>query len=153
MTKHPRGERDLERARRAGAAAQAQGKSSLEMVLAQIGAAFDRPAAANAFKDRVERYMRLGPSHPAVRARYGGRAPPLRSRNLDAAIVLVERWRRDERKAFQIASAFGRGSRLSLDVLAELRLILRLMRRKRMQNEFAALVAALSDEPMAEAAE
>ena len=44
--------------------------------------------------------------------------------------IIVERWWRDERKAFQIASAFGRGTRLSLDVLSELRLMLRLMRFK-----------------------
>lgn len=65
----------------------------------------------------------------------------------------MERWWRAERKAFQIASAFGRGSRLSLDVLSELRLILRLMRRKHMHAGFASIVAALSDEPNAMAAE
>jgi hypothetical protein len=62
-------------------------------------------------------------------------------------------WWRAERKAFQIASAFGRGSRLSLDVLSELRLMLRLMRWKRMQAEFPAIVGALCDEPVAMAAE
>ena len=48
----------------------------------------------------------------------------------------MERWWRDERKAFQIASALGGGTRLSLEVLRELRLILRLMRFKRMQAEY-----------------
>ena len=63
----------------------------------------------------------------------------LAGRSLDAAIVIVERWWRDERKAFQIASAFGRATRLSLEILRELRLILRLMRFKRMEAEYEAI--------------
>ena len=61
----------------------------------------------------------------------------LSGRSLDAAIILVERWWRDERKAFQIASALGYGKRLSLEILRELRLILRLMRFKRMEAEYS----------------
>ena len=89
--------------------------------------------------------LRLGPQHPAVRARFGARAALLGGRSLDGAIALVERWWRDERKAFQIASVLGRGSRLSLDVLRELRLILRVMRSKRMQAEFGAIAATLRE--------
>ena len=74
-------------------------------------------------------------------------------RNLDGAIIAVERCWRDERKTFQIASAFGRATRLSLDILSELRLILGLMRFKRMDAEYATIVAALRDVPMAVAAE
>ena len=125
----------------------------MDAALAQIGAAFDEAAIVNAFKLRVERLLRLGPHHPAVRARFGSRAALLIGRSLDAAIVLVERWWRDERKAFQIASALGRGSRLSLEVLSELRLILRFMRFKRMRAEFGLIVAAVCDEPIAMAAE
>ena len=77
----------------------------------------------------------------------------LSGRSLDGAIITVERWWRDERKAFQIASAFGRASRLSLEILSELRLVLRLLRFKRMEAEYAAIIAALCDRPMAEAAE
>ena len=65
----------------------------------------------------------------------------------------VERWRRDERKAFQVACALGRGNRLSLNILDELRLILRLMRYQRMAVEFGAIVAAVCDETVALAAE
>ena len=115
--------------------------------LAQIGAAFDEAAAVNTFKIRVERLMRLEPHHPAIRARFGARAEMLSGRSLDAAIVLVERWWRDERRAFQIASAFGCGSRLSLEVLRELRLILRLMRFKRMEAEFSVVLTALCEMP------
>jgi hypothetical protein len=145
--------RDLERARRAGAAARAQGRSAMDAALAQIDAAFGEAARINVFKLRVERWLRLGPAHPAVQARFGARAELLHGRDLDAAVMLADRWWREERKAFQIASVLGRGSALSLDVLRELRLVLRLMRRKRMHAEFFTIVAALRDEPIAMAAE
>jgi hypothetical protein len=119
----------------------------------QIDAAFDQAAAVNAFKLRVERQLRRGPSHPAVRARYAARAELLQGRSLDAAIALLERWWRDERRAFLIASALGRGVRLPLDVLRELRLVLRLMRFRRMHTQFPIIVAAVCDEPNAMAAE
>jgi hypothetical protein len=146
MSRRPRDQRDLERARRAAATAQAQGKPPIEVAVAQINAAFNEASVVNAFKLRIERLLRLGPQHPAVRVRFGTRAEILRGRNLDAAIVLAERWWRAERTAFQIASAFGRGRRLSLDVLTELRLILRLLRWKRMHAEFPAIIAALCDD-------
>jgi hypothetical protein len=62
-------------------------------------------------------------------------------------------WRRDERKAFQIASALGGGTRLSLEVLRELRLILRFMRRNGMNAEFYESIAALCDRAITIAAE
>lgn len=121
--------------------------------LAQISAAFDEAAVINAYKIRVERLIRLGPHHRAVRARFGARAEMLAGKTLDAAISLVERWYRDERKAFQIASAFGCATRLSLEVLGELRLILRLMRFTRMDAEYEAILAALCEVPSGVAAE
>jgi hypothetical protein len=148
-----RQQRDLSRARRTGATARAQGRSAMETALMQIDAAFNQAAIVNALKLRVERMLRFGPHHQAVRARFGARAELLRGCSLDAAIVTVERWWRDEQKAFQIASVFGRGSRLSLDVLRELRLILRLMRFRRMQAGFPALLEAVSESPAAMAAE
>ena len=72
---------------------------------------------------------------------------------MDAAVALVDRRWRDERKAFQIASALGCATRLSLEILGELRLILRLMRCKRMHAEFAEILAALCAAPIAAAAE
>jgi hypothetical protein len=126
---------------------------AMAAALAQIGAAFDEAATINAFKMKIDRLIRLGPDHPAVRARFGGRAAMLSGRNLEGAIIVIERRWRDERKAFQIASAFGRGTRLSLEILSELRLILRLLRFKQMKAEYVATIAALCDMPMAEAAE
>jgi hypothetical protein len=125
----------------------------MDAALAQIDAAFDQAAAINALKLRVERFIALGPHHPVVRARFGARAELLTGRGLDTAIVAVERWWRTERTAFQIAAALGRGNRLSLDVLAELRLILRIMRFKRMHSEFCRIAAAICGEEFAEAAE
>jgi hypothetical protein len=151
MPHRPRNERDRDRVRRAAAAVQTG--SAIDAALAQIDAAFDEAAAINAFKLRVERQLRRGPSHPAVRARYAARAELLQGRSLDAAIALVERWWRDERRAFLIASALGRGVRLPLDVLRELRLILRLLRFKRMHAQFPTVVAAVCDETNAMAAE
>jgi hypothetical protein len=153
VTARPRALRDLERIRRAAAAAGARPNRAMAAALAQIGAAFDEAAAVNDFKLRVERLLHLGPRHPAVRARFGARADRLGGRSLEAAVVLTERWWRDERRAFAIASAFGCGSRLSLEVLSELRLVLRLLRRKRMDAEYAAALAALDDMPLLVAAE
>jgi hypothetical protein len=142
-----RHERERQRVRRAALARGSAGASAMARALAQIEAAFDEAAAINDFKIRVERFIRLGPQHPAVRARFAARAAMLRGRDLDAATALVERWWRDERKAFQIASAFGCATRLSLEVLRELRLILRLMRCQEMATQYKAIVAALGEPP------
>jgi hypothetical protein len=119
-----RQERDIERVRRAAAEVPAEQRSAMAIALAQIGAAFDAAAVANAFKIRVEHLLRLGPQHPAV-----------------------------ERRAFQIASVFGCAPRLSLEVLRELRLILRWMRFKRMGAQYSAIIEALGEAPAARAAE
>jgi hypothetical protein len=149
----PRRERDRERARRAAEVARIGPKPAMSAALAQVGTAFDEAAIVNGFKIKVERLIRLGPDHPAVRARFEARAAMLRSRNLDAAIIIVERWWRDECQAFAIASAFGRGSRLSLEVLDELRLLLRWFRFKRLHADYATALAALCDAPILIAAE
>ena len=153
MSQSPRRQRDRDRLRRVAVAVRATGGSALDAALAEIGAAFGEAAHINGFKLRVERYLRLGPQHPACRARFGSRAALLAGRNLNAAVITVERWWRNERKAFQVASALGCATRLPLDVLSELRLILRLMRCKRMDAEYAASLAALSGRPTAIAAE
>ena len=119
-------ERDIERVRRTAAEVPAEQRSAMAIALAQIG---------------------------AVRARFGARAEMLAGRGLDAAIVVAERWWRDERRAFQIASVFGCAPRLSLEVLRELRLILRWMRFKRMGAQYSAIVEALGEAPAARAAE
>jgi hypothetical protein len=156
MPHRPRAERDFERARAAAAHAtssSAKGWSAMDRALAQIGAAFGETAAVNDFKLRVEQVLRLGPQHPVVRARFAARLDLLPRQTLDIAIAATERWWRTEQRVFQIASAFGYGNRLSLGVLRELRLALRLMRFKQMHAEFGAIVAALRDDIIAQAAE
>jgi len=147
------GGREARETRRIGTAARAATGTALDAALAHMGAAFDDSAAIFDFKLRVERVLCRGPQHPAVRARFGARAAMLYGLSLDAATARVERWWRDERKAFQIASALGYGNRLSLDALRELRLILRWMRFKRMAVEFENLVAAVCNQQISMAAE
>jgi hypothetical protein len=153
MPHRRRDERESERIRTAAIAARSATGSAMHVALAQIGAAFDAAAAVNGFKLRVEHMLRLGPRHAAMRARFGARGALLCGRSLDAAIAVTERCWHDERKAFQIASSLGCGNRLSLEVLRELRLILRLVRFKKMQVEFGALVALLGGESTLLAAE
>jgi hypothetical protein len=153
MAYAPRSARDGQRMRRAIEALGGETAPAMDAALAQIGTTFDEAAVINGFKMRVERLIRLGPDHPVVRARFGARASMLSGRSLDVAIAVVERWWQDERKAFQIASAFGRATRLSLEILGELRLILRLLRFKRMQAEYESILAPLRDVQVAAAAE
>ncbi len=129
------------------------GRSAIELAEAQIAEAFSRVAEINSFKLRVTRWLRFGPQHPAVRARFRARATALPQWRLDAAIREVERWWREERKTFALASALGYGSRLPVETLRELRLILRLLRRKRMAAEFEAMTAAVCEHEIALAAE
>src|SRR5690348_7465812 len=90
-----RQERDIARIRGAWAAVSADQRSAMAIALAQIGAAFDAAAVVNAFKMRVDHLIRLGPQHPTLRARFTARAALLAGRNLDAAIVITDRWWRD----------------------------------------------------------
>ncbi|HEX3505037.1 MAG TPA: hypothetical protein VHU22_16745 [Xanthobacteraceae bacterium] len=152
MPYRPRAAREAERLRAAAAHRSATG-SAMDRALAQIEAAFGDAAAVNDFKLRVERLFRLGPHHPALRARFRTRAEMLSVCHLTSATTKVERWWREERRVFQIASALGYGNRLSLEVLRELRLALRLMRFKRMHAEFRTIIAALRGDLIAEAAE
>jgi hypothetical protein len=137
----------------ATATARATDSSAMGAALAQIGATFGAAAAVNDFKLRAERFIRLGPQHAAVRARFGARAALFSGRSLDAAIAVTERCWREERKALQLASALGYGNGLSLEVLREIRLILRVLRSKRMHAQFGAIVAAICGETFAIAAE
>jgi len=152
MPRGRREQRESERIRMAASAARTATGSALDAALAQIGAAFDASAAIFDLKLRVERALCRGPQHPAVRARFAGRAALLAGLSLNAATARAERWWRDERKAFQIASALGYGNRLSLEVLCELRLILRLMRYRRMYADFSVTVGVICGDEIALAA-
>lgn len=115
--------------------------SAMDCALAAID--FERRYGPNrVFKRRV-RFTLQEPDHPRVAARYGARAQLLAGRSLGAAIETVERWYADERKAFQVAHALGRATRLPLIVLAELRLILRWMRAKGLHTSFPTMVTEI----------
>ena len=90
------------------------------------------------FKRRIRAILRE-PDHPAVAARYGARAKWLRRCPLATAVTCVDNEWRIERQSFQLAAVSGRGTRLSVEVLAELNLILRWMRRNRMDAEFVTM--------------
>jgi hypothetical protein len=153
MPYRPRAVREAERLRAAVAANGSDSRSAMDRAMAQIDAAFGEAAALNDFKLRLERMFRLGPQHPAVRARFRARAQMLAGCSLTTATAKAERWWREEQRRFQIASAFGYGNRISLEILRELRLALRLMRFKRMHGDFRVITAALRGDIVAEAAE
>lgn len=118
------------------------------------------PIGQNALlKRQCRQAMRLGTGHPAVIARFGARVDLLGARDIATAVIVVERWYRDERKAFQVASATGGGIRLPVIVLEELRLILRWMRRHGAQRNaqvaqpFRSIVNSFSPLVAKEAAE
>jgi hypothetical protein len=154
VSSRPRAERDLNRGRLAAARAREAGASAMEAAMAQIDATFGEAAIVNSLKMRVERFIGMGTGHPAVHARFGARAAMLRHYNIDQAILVVERWYADERRAVAIASAFGGGSTLSLNVLAEIRLILRLIRRDAaLRGHLSAICAFVIGSDRLEAAE
>jgi hypothetical protein len=82
-----RGVRDIERSRAGAPAA----RGAMDAAVAQIAAAFDATAAINDFKLRVERWLCLGPQHPAVRARFRARIAASPDCTLAGAIRDVER--------------------------------------------------------------
>lgn len=132
---NPRRNRDFERGRRAASAARKAGDSAMNAALAQIGETFNHAAKVNALKMRVEHSLWLGADHPAVRARYGKRAAFLRGRSINDAIEFVDQW---------CADARARTSWFSLDVLRELRLMLRLARRKLSDQQFQYIVGVVN---------
>jgi hypothetical protein len=127
--------------------------NAIDIAIAEIQASVSRAAEIKSFKRCVAHWLRLGPQHPSTRARFRARAAALPDWRLDAAIREVERWWREERKTFALASALGYGSRLPLGTLRELRLILRLLRRKQLAPQFEAIAAAVCEQEIAMAAE
>ena len=141
-----RRDRDMQRGRRAQQTALAAGASAMDAAIAAVRTTFDRQHEINALKLTVEWAINRGTGDPLVRARYRNRALDLHLCNLDKSIIRIERWYREERKAQQTAMAVGGGSRLSLEVLAELRLLLRMIRRSSFRAHYPAIVRLLIGE-------
>lgn len=122
----------------------------LDATLDEITRAFGFPAVS--FKQRVRRFIRRGAGHPANRARYVARARVIAACSyIDTAIAVIEGQYRSEVQRFGAQAALGGGQRLSTMVLAEMRLILRFMRAKRLGLQ--PVIADVLDEAFAEAAE
>jgi hypothetical protein len=127
-----RTDRDLRRGRRAAARVRADGGSALAAAYAHIEATFSPAMHRATFKDRVAALIHRGAAHPEARMRYRMLVERHPIKNLDAAIVLVERMRSAELEARAAAlRSWGHCSRcrLTLMILDEVRLILRMLRR------------------------
>lgn len=101
---------------------------AMQRALDEIGRRFGPWGVNDSLKRQVRRFMRLGVDHPAVKARYGARAAMLRGVHINLAVALVDGLLRGEQIKFAHQSVIGSPSRLSVQVLTELRLILRFMR-------------------------
>lgn len=117
--------------------------SAFQDTLDAIDRLFGEPAIVLDLKRRVRKVLRLGAGHPAVRARYHGRAVQFGCSTLHQAIREADRRYLLELHSFQIAAGLGHGSRLSVMVLEEVRLILRWLRRAGLEAEFSDILAEL----------
>lgn len=123
---------------------------AMDRALAEVGRAFGHPPVL--FKVRVRRFMRRGAGHPANRARYGARARVIAACSyIETAIAVIEGQYRAEIQKFGHEAAIGAGQRLSTMVLAEMRLVLRFMRARKMGLQ--PVIADVLGETFAEAAE
>jgi hypothetical protein len=127
-----RTDRDLQRGRCAAARVRAGGGSALAAAYAQIEATFSPAMQHATFKDRVAALTKRGAAQPEAWTRYRRLVECYPIANLDTAIVLVERMRRAEIEARSASMrSWGRccRPRLTLMILEEARLILRVLRR------------------------
>lgn len=91
-------------------------------------------------KEHLRLAMRLGTGHLWVRSRYGARARMVRNHTIDAAIFLVEHHLREEKRTFEILRVFGKEVALSLQVLTEVLIILRMLRRSNFRNHLPGVI-------------
>ncbi len=140
-------DRDRARGDRAAERVCARGGSAMDAALAAIEATFSPALKHSLAKRRVAALIRQGAAHAEVRARYQRLAERYPLANLDTAIAIVERLYLAELDARATAvRLWGRCSRprLALMLLADLRLILRMVRRYA-PARYAGLVAAVLD--------
>jgi hypothetical protein len=140
-------DRDRARGERAAEQVRAAGGSAMAAALAALAATFSPALKHSLAKRRVAALIRQGAAHAEVRARYQRLAERYPVANLDTAIAIVERLHKAELDARATAvRLWGRCSRprLALMLLADLRLILRIVRRYA-PEWYAGLVAAVLD--------
>lgn len=127
-----RTERDLSRGRRAAECVDIRGGSAITAACSYVEATFSPAIYHSIFKDRITTLIRRSAGHPEVWRRYQTLVERYQTGNLDAAIVFVDRARRAELEARTIAVRdWGHcsRSRLTLIMLDEVRLLLRMLRR------------------------
>lgn len=139
----PRSSRDIARGRRAADAVRARGGSAMDAALAQIGSTFGAAAVVNRRKIAVDRYLTRGFRNPSTIARYGRWVASLQNLTLDSAIVRLDELYRQERRTQGAARALGCASN-ALEVLGELRLMLRLARVKITDRQFRRMVLRIA---------
>jgi hypothetical protein len=122
---------------------------AMDRAEAEITRAFGFPEVA--FKQRVRRFARRGAADPANWARYGARVRLLRNATLEQAAILTDGWYRRERDALRNKYAIGGATRLSVEVLKELRLMVRFARAKRL--DLQPVIADVLGEDRMQAAE
>jgi hypothetical protein len=145
MTISPSDDRDRARGDRAAERVRARGGSAMEAALAAIEATFSPALKHSLARRRVAALIRQGAAHPEVRARYRRLAERYPLASLDTAITIVERLRRAELDAraatVRLWGCCGR-PRITLMLLEDLRLILRMVRRYA-PTRYAMLVATV----------
>jgi hypothetical protein len=140
-------DRDRARGDRAAERVRARGGSAMEAAVAAIEATFSPALKRSLARRRVAALIRQGAAHPEVRARYRRLAERYSLANLDTAIAIVERLHSAELDARTAAvRLWGRCSRprVTLMLLKDLRLILRMVRRYA-PARYDTLVAAVLD--------
>lgn len=139
MSGFPRTERMHALGQAAAARVHASGGCAMDAACAAIETSFGPASIINSHKRRVERLIRLSFGHPEVRARFRYYIDQFTASgvDLDAACALL----RDECRA---SHPRERGVRLPSMVRAELHLILRWLRAKRMHRDFADMIEGLS---------
>jgi hypothetical protein len=126
-----RTDRDLHRGRRAAARVRIDGGSAIAAAYAHIEATFSSAMPHSMVKDRVAT-LTEGAAHLKAWIRYRGLIERHPIKNLDAAILLIEQMHRAELETRAAAVRnWGHCSRprLTLTILQEVRLILRVLRR------------------------
>lgn len=92
-------------------------------------------------KAHIRMAMRLGTGHLWVRARYSRRAVLLKGLTVDDAVTLLDRALHEEKRTFEILRVFGKEVALSLQVLTEVMLVVRLLRRSKFRNHLPGVIA------------
>ena len=127
-------ERGLNIGRRRAKAVHAAGGSAMQAASAHFSGSFSSSGLIQDFKSRIAKIIQHGPNHPWVKWRYRKVTEECCNNNLDLrlTILLIELTYRNDKKAREChIAAWGHTSRprITAEILAELRLILRLMRR------------------------